>query len=385
MARPAIPSALVLGDIELVRPLALAGIPCAMVCAPNDSARFSRHASYVGSWAVNDSLNDLLALLESWADRQSLQPVLFYQWDAHLHFVSEFRGQLAERFRFVIDAVDHVERSLDKQRFQEFACDLGLPVPPSETIEPTRGIPSLSIDFPLMLKPRDRIDDRWFAAMGHAKATRVDRADDLANLWPNLSQHNIAVIAQRLIPGPESRIESYHVYVDEAGEVIGEFTGRKVRTYPVSYGATTALVTTNARDVAELGREIVRKTGLRGVAKLDFKRDVDGTLFLLEINPRFNLWHHVGAKAGVNIPELVYRDLCGLPRLPRRTAEANVAWCSPSDALAVEHRPIALLRWARWVSRCQAKGLWSFEDPLPFVAALLQRLGTAARARIATR
>ena len=43
--------------------------------------------------------------------------------------------------------------------------------------------------------------------------------------------------------------------------------------------------------------------------KLDFKqREATGGLYLLEANPRFNLWHHAGAVAGVNLPLLVYRD-----------------------------------------------------------------------------
>ena len=61
---------------------------------------------------------------------------------------------------------------------------------------------------------------------------------------------------------------------------------------------------------------IVERLALTGVAKLDFKRDPQGNLRLLEINPRFNLWHHAGAIAGVNIPALVYADLAGLPRPP---------------------------------------------------------------------
>ena len=57
----------------------------------------------------------------------------------------------------------------------------------------------------------------------------------------------------------------------------------------------------------ELGRTLVQRLGLRGVAKFDFKRAADGRLFLLEVNPRFNLWHHPGALAGVNLPALVFR------------------------------------------------------------------------------
>ena len=56
--------------------------------------------------------------------------------------------------------------------------------------------------------------------------------------------------------------------------------------------------------------DVVARLGFRGVIKLDFKEDErDGCLYLLEANPRFNLWHHPGAIAGVNLPALVYSDL----------------------------------------------------------------------------
>ena len=149
----------------------------------------------------------------------------------------------------------------------------------------------------------------WLIAGGVLLASTT-----LAALVPRLAAGDVAVALQELVPGPETAIESYHVYVGAQGETVGEFTGRKIRTVPAAYGHSTALQITEAADVAALGRELVRRLGLRGVAKLDFKRAPSGELFLLEINARFNLWHHPGAVAGVNLPALVYGDLVGLPR-----------------------------------------------------------------------
>jgi D-aspartate ligase len=50
---------------------------------------------------------------------------------------------------------------------------------------------------------------------------------------------------------------------------------------------------------------VLARLGVRGVAKLDIKRDDRGRLHLLEINPRSNLWHDPGAVAGVNLPAMV--------------------------------------------------------------------------------
>jgi predicted ATP-grasp superfamily ATP-dependent carboligase len=60
---------------------------------------------------------------------------------------------------------------------------------------------------------------------------------------------DIDLLAQQLIPGADAQIESYRCYVDARGNVAGEFTGRKIRTYPAAYGHTTALEITDAPDV----------------------------------------------------------------------------------------------------------------------------------------
>ena len=59
----------------------------------------------------------------------------------------------------------------------------------------------------------------------------------MSELWPRLVASGTELLAQELIPGPESRIESYHVYVDEQGAIVGEFTGQKIRTKPSAFGS----------------------------------------------------------------------------------------------------------------------------------------------------
>jgi D-aspartate ligase len=186
---------------------------------------------------------------------------------------------------------------------------------------------------------------------------------------------DLELLAQEFIPGAESRIESYHCYVDQQGGIAGEFTGRKIRTYPLSYGHTTALEITEADDVRRQGRAVVERLALTGVAKVDFKRDPQGNLRLLEINPRFNLWHHAGAIAGVNIPALVYADLAGLPRPPATRVTAGVRWCRIwKDFPGARAGGMPLTTWVSWALACEAKSTLPWDDPLPFVRSTLHRL-----------
>jgi D-aspartate ligase len=106
---------------------------------------------------------------------------------------------------------------------------------------------------------------------------------------------------------------------------------------------------------------------LRGVAKVDFKRGPDGRLHVLEVNPRFTLWVHVGALAGVNLPQLVYADLTGRPRPAAKPARAGVTWRRASDVKAARALGIGRAQWLAAALRSDATAGFAWNDPLPLV------------------
>ena len=372
--RPAL--ACVMGDMDLLKPVAMAGIPCAVMTRPGVPSFYSRYAQTRLPW--DDFSKDLEALLDTllrFGKTQNEPPVLFYEEDAQVLLISRHRERLKEAFRFVVADATLVEDLLDKARFQDLARRHGLPVPPAQHFHPVATEPEdLDLAFPVILKPLIRLE-RWSDTFGLRKALEVDNLDALRALWPQLLEAGVELLAQQLIAGAESQIESYHTYVDQTGAVTGEFTGRKIRTYPLRYGHTTALELTDAADVRQLGRDIVERLKLSGVAKLDFKRDGEGRLHLLEINPRFTLWHHAAAVAGLNIPALVYADLTGTPRPATTPAKAGVRWCRAwKDLPAARGGGIPLTTWLSWFAGCEAKSTLSLRDPNPFVRSMLHRL-----------
>lgn len=377
------PLACVLGDMDLVRPLGIAGIDCAIVAEAGDPPRFSRFKRAAVEWASPwEQAEQLVKNLVDFGTTQAEPPVLFYESDGELLLVSRYRNRLSKFFRFVVPDQTLVEDLVDKERFQALAIRLALPVPAARRLHPDLAFhpEQLDLRYPIIIKPLTRRPELWRAVAPAGKALRIETVAELTKLWPKLAASGIEVLAQELIEGPETRIESYHVYVDVRGEIVGEFTGRKLRTFPLEYGDSTALVTTTAPDVLALGRDLVQRIGLRGVAKFDFKRSADGTLFLLEINPRFNLWHHLGALAGVNLPALVYNDLTGHPRSSSVSAIPNLTWCRVwQDVKAARDLGLPLRNWLPWAWRCEAKRLLAWDDPMPFVGAGLWRMAQKLR------
>jgi D-aspartate ligase len=368
------PVACVIGDMDLIRPLALADVPCAVLSEPGTPPRFSRSARVALPW-IDPATGQraLVDALHAFARSRSSPPALFYQTTASMLAISRHRDELRPALRFVIAAADLVEDLTDKHRFHLLAERLQLPVPPTRRLDPrTDPAPrQLDLRFPVLLKPVVRRFDQWGLIAPDAKAVEVDGPDTLRRLWGRLAGAGTDFLAQELIAGPESRIESYHAYVDAGGAVVAEFTGRKIRTRPAQFGYTTALTITDARDVIELGREVVQRLGLTGVAKLDFKRTPEGRLLLLEVNPRFTLWHHPAALAGINVPALVWADLTGVPRPAVRPAKAGVRWCDLwEDAAAARDVGELGVRWIASAASCEAKSGFAIDDPMPFVRAV---------------
>lgn len=376
------PSACVIGDVDVVSALGRAGVRSAVVAKPGAPSRYSRYAAARVEWADPWRTPEALVRnLLAYAAEEPVPPILFYDADGDLLTVSRNRDELGTAFRFVIAEAELVEDLVDKSRFQALAERLELPIPRAIRLSASAEPPELDLRFPAVAKPLTRRAATW-GSLADAKALRVADAAGLCDAHARFAAAGVDTLVQEEVPGPESRIESYHVYVDGDGLVAGEFTGRKLRTYPLGYGYSTALEISDAPDVVALGRELVERVGLRGVAKVDFKRDDDGRLYLLEVNPRFNLWHHPGAVAGVNLPALVYADLAGLPRPAQHPPRVGVRWCSLAhDHAAAREAGVPLIAWARWTIGCEAKSGFSLRDPFPLPRSVLWRVGRKLRAR----
>ena len=235
------PLALVMGDVDLVRALGIAGISAAFLGSPNDPARFSRHVRvslpWTDPWERQEAMVDALL---AFATSRAQAPVLFPQTDASLLWSRDTATGLRDGFRLTLADADLVEQLVDKGRFQALAARHELPVPRAQRLDPgpAQPPPALDVPFPLVIKPLVRTPGE--APRGQAKALHVPGREDLSRSGAG-SRPRSPILAQELIRGPERDIESFHAYVDESGAIPGEFTGRKIRTLPSRYGHSTAV------------------------------------------------------------------------------------------------------------------------------------------------
>jgi len=377
----------VIGDLSLVRALGVCKIPVAIATSePSSNVTLSRYCEAVVTtpdW-VTDPEKSVAAIID-WGKLQSAPPVLFYQGDHDLLAVSRARNQLTPHFRFVLPSSELVEDLADKLRFFELASRIQLPVPDTSILTAGCDVAERLQQwdrFPCVLKPAMRTN--WYQLIGcYQKALRVETRSALDHLLDKIGTSESGLIVQAAIEGGEENIVSYHAYVRPGGEIVAEFTGRKIRTYPRLYGVSTYVKITDDDDVRNLGRTVVEKLDFSGVLKIDFKQDVrDKQLYLLEINPRFNLWHHPATIAGVGIPEAVYQDCTepGKAKIARR-ARSGVRWMEPwADRMAFrEYRAtgeITRLGWIVQMITVDVNEGFRLSDPRPWLVNLILHFRT---------
>jgi predicted ATP-grasp superfamily ATP-dependent carboligase len=373
-----------LGDLDLVYPLVMGGFGVAVGGNTLPEVRWSRHTTSCfdlpSPWREPEAA---VARLTEFARTQRQRPALVYQTDAALLMVSRHRDALAEHFDFIIPEAHLVEDLLDKRRFASLIQRVGLPAP--HTLVALGGENPGDLDaltYPVIVKPAVRDEgDRWGAVAAAAKAVRCQSAEDLALLLSEPSLAGMVVLAQDEIVGDEDQIFSYHAWIDDDGNTRAEFIGRKIRTWPAQFGVSTAVEIIDDSEVAHAGRTTLKAIEFTGVVKIDFKRDPAGNLLVLEINPRFSLWHHPGAKAGVNIPAMVVDHLRGRP-VAQHQPTTGVRWCNPwKDVVAAHRQGVSLIQWLRFLRTTDACYAAELDDPLSTLGWFVPRLDSAVRGR----
>jgi predicted ATP-grasp superfamily ATP-dependent carboligase len=308
------PPGMVLGGLNICRALGLAGIPVIVASSTAHEVAFAsrycsgrlRLPSHEGRRAMADSL---LAAGKRLAGSLGRRLPLFYCNDDWQRLVQDYRSELAQHYSLLLNDADVAGAVIEKHLFQPLAAARGLPVPRTlewDELERVEG--------PVLVKPRTKFDWgmssvylRLFRRQGKARIFSNGRellADAAAR------QLRDELLIQEYVAGDDRQIWSFHGFSDENSQLLDWFIGRKIRTYPVLTGLSTYLELAHDDELAALGRGIAAALPLKGVFKIDLKRDPRiGRFRVLEINARYNLWHYLGAANKVNLPRTAYEYL----------------------------------------------------------------------------
>lgn len=355
------PPAIVVGGLSMVRALGMSGVTCvAGVMDEENEVAASRYC--IDTFLLPDLKSEdayigkLIDIGETLSAKYQSRCPLFYGTDDELLLMYKYRDSLSRYFKFLLSE-DSIGRVLmDKTEFARLATEKELTVPRTFDLNRTEDLENLNKSGSCIVKPA--LGERWdkfpdFRKLfGSGKARVFDSGSELLEneLVRSLQTQ---LIIQEYVPGNDACIVSYHGVADENSQILAWFVGKKIRTFPLATGESSFLELMPPKKSAELksiGLDTVRKLGLIGPFKMDFKRNPrTGVHYLLEINCRFNLWHYLGAANGVNLPKVAYDYLT--------SGHASV-----SDGYSTRYRWINFRRDREAFGEAQSLGLMTFRQ-----------------------
>lgn len=323
------------------------------------------------------------------------KPVLFPTNDHWATAISRYKNELSQFYVPCVADWPTVETIILKRRFYVWAAERGYPVPKCWTKAELHTIPNVA--FPIVAKPEYRRISSDVDATSHI-AQKMDRLrlallEDRGQLDEFLLNHQDVLdylLFTEYVAGLSDRMYTIGIYANREFEVLGMFSGRKVRGFPPDIGdCMVGQIERVPKRLQDLVKKICREINYHGIAEFEFKRDAITDEFkLIEINPRSWSWVGITPACGVSLPWIAYADLSGIETVSY--AESHLSTGSVKWVRILEDLPNCLAKnrragypeWAmtlgQWCKSLKSDRLviaeFSIKDPLPGIYSLYARI-----------
>ncbi|MDM8000188.1 MAG: hypothetical protein QUS33_09365, partial [Dehalococcoidia bacterium] len=323
--------AIVLGSyvnaLAVVRSLGRRGAYVVMVSHAGD--QIGRYSRYVKEYAAvadpyrdeDDVLRLLACKVPEWRGA-----IIIPTDDFFVDILSRKKDELSECYTVATASRQAVETIQNKRLSYGLAVRLGIPVPMTFFPEKPEGLSEAarSVTYPCILKA---YEGHKFKRDYPRKVIEVDSPARLYSEYESISRQHPLMI-QEVIEGSDSNIIGYAAYYDLSGDPVAEFTRRKIRQSPPSYGNAMVAESICNPEIVSLSRRMLRELGYAGsLVSTEFKYDDrDGRLKFIEINARSVMWYALVEACGVNLPWIMYQDLVLGVKERQVPQKVNVFW-----------------------------------------------------------
>ncbi len=354
----------------------------------------SRYATF---WRCPDPLEDEKGFIDFLIDKGryfSTPPVLFPTNDHWASAIAKYKTILEKYYIPCIADWSVVELLVRKDRFYSWASERGYPVPQQYSIEYLMKIETNI--FPIISKPKFRrisgqeneIDNDLFKRLDKNRMVIIKTRSEFLDFLSLNKDILPYLIFQEYVPGMADRMYTIGIYADRNYNVLGSFTGRKVRGFPPDIGDC---IVGQAEKVPEelliLVKKMVKELHYNGIAEFEFKKDPGtGKFILIEINPRSWSWIGITPYCDVNLPLIAYEDLTGFKKMQYKETviiPGNIKYIKIFDDLTnclyfnkrsgFPEYHMNLIRW--WKSLQAEKKIYAelkWDDPFVGVYSLVQ-------------
>lgn len=358
------------GSLALARALGKAGVRVFYVSNDSPLPGWSRHTHGTYGWPGPDHPG-AVAFLQDFARSHGMEGALLVAGsDAEVKFVSQSLAPLSGTFRILLPEWEQLRWLCDKPLLYRRAAELGIAHARTWEIASVEEAQAVQPVFPVVLKPHMGGGAGSFVK---AKVTRADDRGTFLNVFTRAAAEIGArnIVVQQFIPGGGEGQFSYAA-LWSGGKPVAEFTARRARQYPVDFGFTSTCVeTVDMPDIVEASRALLASVNYCGLVEIEFKRDPrDGSLNILDANPRPWSWFALSAACGLDLARMMW-DVAGDRPVPAPApAKTGTAWMYLArDAVAatilMARGRLNLNDYLRSFSRVRAWAAFSGDDLKP--------------------
>ena len=359
--------------LAVSRSLGRVGVPVTGITW--DSREFGLRSRYLDSREVVEPGDDEAVL---WVLRRAASDgrvVFFPERDENVEFVLRHWDEVRAVADLPLpDDAEAVRRLRRKDVLPLVAAEADVLSPGTVLAESDEAVRDAGLRPPLVVKAVE--GQEYALTFGH-KAVVAENVDDALVAVDEARDRGFHMIVQEIVPDSHEHVFSLLAYIGQAGEPLVTLVGRKVRQGPLRFGTSAVFEVDYEPRVLELGLRLLRTAGYTGIAHVEFARDPrDGEFRLLEVNTRLPVWAALAANRYLDLPRIVYDDLCGREVAPLPTFRDQLTWIYLAKDVWVSlqmarRRELRAREFAsRYLRGRKARAVFARDDPWPAVASL---------------
>jgi D-aspartate ligase len=317
-----------------------------------------------------------MAVLEALREQAGGDRVVFFpERDENVEFALDHWDEVRAVAELPLpDNAETVRRLRRKDVLPLVAAEAGVLSPATVLADGDDAVREAGLRPPLVVKA---VEGQAYAlAFGHKAVVAQDVGEALAAVR-EARDRGFHMIVQEIVPDSHERIYSLLAYIGRSGAPLVTLVGRKVRQGPLRFGTSAVFEVDYEPTVLELGLRLLRTAGYTGIAHVEFAQDPrDGEFRLLEVNTRLPVWAALAANRYLDLPRIVYDDLCGREVAPLPTFREELTWIYLAKDVWVSlqmarRRELRAREFAsRYLRGRKARAVFARDDPWPAVASL---------------
>lgn len=287
--------------------------------------------------------------------------------DWFVSFLNRHANELNTHLQFLLPKADIVDMLIDKALETKIVGDI-LAVPLTEQHLTNSEALYNKLGLPIIIKPRSH----KHMVLGK-KNIILSTETDLRTFFEKFAMVLDDVIAQQIIPGPDSAQWVCNCVFDKNSELVQAFTFNRLGLSPSHYGVTSYARSQYNPEIIAYTEQLGKHLKYVGPAMVEFKHDPrDNQYKYIELNPRLGMCNFFDTSCGINNAYATCQVIAGEKVPPPPQMQSNVMFLSLYEDLysrskSGEKLPAIIFRYLKNVISRHVFIYFVWWDPQPAI------------------